>query len=444
MLTPDIRTLFLILFLVNVFFTLILFIFWKTQKTYYGFRTWMLSLLVISCGYFLFLLRGSVSDFLSIIIANILIALSVMMRVDSIRKYFWSKPLSPVFYSILIPFAGLFLYYTYSIDSVLLRSLISNVIIVPCLLITGLLAIRSQEPDNRLLRFSFAATFIVVGILLTVRSISWLITPQNQSLFSTDLLNAYYFVVTIITDIIGIGIFLMLNMARSQMELRASEKTLRLANKKLKLLSGITRHDITNQLTVLVGYLRILERKQPDTSCSEHFKKINTSAQRIAAMIQFTREYEKIGINIPSWQDCRTLVDAAVKQAPLGKVMVKNDLPPGTEVFADPLVIRVFFNLIDNAVRYGNKITTIRFSVEECDGDHLIVCEDDGDGVVAGEKEKIFERGYGKNTGMGLFLAREILDITGITIRETGEAGKGARFEMTVPKGAYRMRGVGA
>jgi signal transduction histidine kinase len=90
-------------------------------------------------------------------------------------------------------------------------------------------------------------------------------------------------------------------------------------------------------------------------------------------------------------------------------------------------------------VRYGGKITTIRFSVQESADDHIIVCEDDGDGVPADEKEKIFKRGFGKNTGLGLFISREILDITGISIRETGEPGKGARFEMMVPKGAYRM-----
>jgi len=118
--------------------------------------------------------------------------------------------------------------------------------------------------------------------------------------------------------------------------------------------------------------------------------------------------------------------------------MVENDLPTDAELFADPLIVKVFYNLMDNAVRYGGKITTIRFSVENYNDDHVVVCEDDGDGVIAEEKEKIFERGFGKNTGMGLFLAREVLDITGITIRETGEQGKGARFEMTVPKGAWK------
>jgi len=93
---------------------------------------------------------------------------------------------------------------------------------------------------------------------------------------------------------------------------------------------------------------------------------------------------------------------------------------------------------MDNAARYGGKITKIQFSIEERDDDHIIVCEDDGEGVVAEEKEKIFERGFGKNTGLGLALSREILSITGITITETGEPGKGARFEITVPKGVFR------
>jgi signal transduction histidine kinase len=174
----------------------------------------------------------------------------------------------------------------------------------------------------------------------------------------------------------------------------------------------LLRHDINNQLTVLRGFLSILEKKQPDPALNEYFLKISTAAQRISAMIQFTKEYEKVGVDSPQWQDCRTIVDTAAKQAPFGKVVLNNVFPAGTEVFADPLIVKVFYNLMDNAVRYGEKITTIRFSVEEHDGDHVVVCEDDGDGVLAGEKEMIFERGFGKNTGLGLALSREILSIT--------------------------------
>ncbi len=108
-------------------------------------------------------------------------------------------------------------------------------------------------------------------------------------------------------------------------------------------------------------------------------------------------------------------------------------------MFADQLIVKVFYNLMDNAVRYGGKITTIWFSVEEAGNDIQIICEDDGDGIAAAEKDKIFERGFGKNTGLGLFLSREILSITGVIITETGKPGEGARFKIVVPKGIWRM-----
>jgi signal transduction histidine kinase len=51
---------------------------------------------------------------------------------------------------------------------------------------------------------------------------------------------------------------------------------------------------------------------------------------------------------------------------------------------------------------------------------------------------QIFGMGYGNHTGIGLFLAREILSITGLSIKEVGEEGKGARFEILVPEGKWR------
>ena len=53
----------------------------------------------------------------------------------------------------------------------------------------------------------------------------------------------------------------------------------------------------------------------------------------------------------------------------------------------------------------------------------VLVFEDDGMGIAGEDKKHLFERGFGKNTGLGLFLSREILSITGITIRETERSG---------------------
>jgi signal transduction histidine kinase len=102
------------------------------------------------------------------------------------------------------------------------------------------------------------------------------------------------------------------------------------------------------------------------------------------------------------------------------------------------LIVRVFYNLIDNAVRYGCKISTIRFSVQESGDDRIFVCEDNGVGIPTEDKKIIFDRGFGTKSETSLAISREILAITGITIKETGEPGKGARFEMIVPQGMYR------
>ena len=232
------------------------------------------------------------------------------------------------------------------------------------------------------------------------------------------------------------------SVGRDITDMKEAEEVIRQTNRKLTLLSSITRHDINNQLTAQLGYLELFENMPFNPLQKKYFEKVTAASERISSMIQFTKDYESIGINAPVWQDCRTIVDTAAKQAPLGEVRVINELPSGTEEFADPLIIKVFYNLMDNAVKYGQKITTIRFSVLEQNGMHVIVCEDDGAGISADDKEKIFCRGFGKNTGMGLFHSREILDITGISITENGEPGKGARFEIMVPKNACRVKPV--
>ncbi|MEI7434512.1 MAG: PAS domain S-box protein [Methanomicrobiales archaeon] len=226
-------------------------------------------------------------------------------------------------------------------------------------------------------------------------------------------------------------------------EIKQAEEAFRLANKKLNILTGITRHDINNQLLVIDGFVKLLQKQVPDPKLEDYFNRISVGSDRISAMIRFTKEYEEVGVNTPVWQEVHKLVETAGKEVPLGNVKVKNDIPGGSEVFADPLIIKVFYNLMDNAMRYGEKITTIEFALEKRENDYILVCEDDGSGIPVDDKEKIFEKGYGKNTGLGLFLSREILAITGITISETGEVGKGARFEMAVPNLAWRMSGEG-
>lgn len=218
-------------------------------------------------------------------------------------------------------------------------------------------------------------------------------------------------------------------------ELKRYSESLARTNGKLTIMNSITRHDILNQLTVLLGYLEIAEEECRETEVMESLGRMKFSAQNIREQLEFARDYQDLGVREPQWLDVRWQV-ARLRQDDITITTKIRRL----EVYADPLFGRVFYNLLDNAVRHGIRVTEVRVTTRiEEEGGLTIVWEDNGIGVREGEKEKIFRRGYGNNTGLGLFLCREILKITGIEIRETGEYEKGARFEIRVPKEGYRI-----
>ncbi len=223
--------------------------------------------------------------------------------------------------------------------------------------------------------------------------------------------------------------------------LRQTERALRQANRQLTLMTSITRHDILNQLMVLKGWLDISRDMVDDR---ERMLELTTKEQHIVGIIEqqigFTTFFDDMGIKDPLWQDPVLLAQKASESLSFKNIRLDTDLT-GVEIYADPLFEKVFYNLFDNALRYGDAtMTYIRLSAEECESGLKLVVEDDGIGIPEADKDRMFTRGFGKNTGLGLFLVREILSITGITIQENGNPGTGARFEISVPKGAYRRR----
>lgn len=219
-------------------------------------------------------------------------------------------------------------------------------------------------------------------------------------------------------------------------ERKMVEEALQLANRKLNLLSTITRHDVLNMLTAQIGLIASLRETDDPSEVPGLLARMEATADTIQQQIAFTKDYQEIGVHSPSWQNVREAIERAIPPGGSLAPLVGEELR-GIEVYADPLLERVFFNLVENSRRHGGS-GRIRIHGNERKEGYAIVCEDDGEGVPVGMKELIFEQGYGRNTGYGLFLAREILSITGLSILETGVPGKGARFEIAVPRGAVR------
>jgi signal transduction histidine kinase len=222
-------------------------------------------------------------------------------------------------------------------------------------------------------------------------------------------------------------------------ERKSADLALLSANRRLQLLNDITRHDITNSLTGLFLLLNRSEGKAAgNTELLADVQKEKEIAELIHRQIIFTRDYQEIGLRKPEWQNVEDIITKAWVGHKIGAVRIDvriHDL----EIFADLLLEKVFYNLIDNAMQYGGPgMTTVRFSLRR-EGDSMVIsCEDDGLGISEEARKNLFRRGYGKHTGYGLFMIREVLGISGLTITENSRPGSGARFEILVPKGLWR------
>jgi len=230
----------------------------------------------------------------------------------------------------------------------------------------------------------------------------------------------------------------MILIIRDITERKFSEKALKLANEKISQLNKLTRHDISNLVTAISGYLEIIKQEKDEETRKKVLNTCIDLIGKVTRHLHFSRDYQNVGIHEPRWQSLNHMISKAIEDINHDEIEITVSLLPA-DIFADPLSVKVIYNLLENAIRHATGLTHISIiSKEQQDGSLLIIIEDNGPGIKPEEKEKIFKQGYGKNTGLGLTLAREILAVTQITITETGTFGIGARFEITIPSGTWR------
>ena len=217
-----------------------------------------------------------------------------------------------------------------------------------------------------------------------------------------------------------------------------SESALVLANKKLNILGSATRHDVLNSLTGLFGYLELAESKTSDEILLRYIRKGRMASEVIRKQMEFTKLYQEIGSKKPDWIDVEKTIRMMKGELPNtdAEVSIETD---DLEIYADPMVEKAFYNLLENSLRHGERVRKVIVRNERFENKMKLIFQDDGKGINNEEKEIIFKRGYGKNTGYGLYMTREVLGITGLTIIENGIPGKGARFEIMVPAGKFRQ-----
>ncbi len=224
-----------------------------------------------------------------------------------------------------------------------------------------------------------------------------------------------------------------IGVSRDINEKKRSEEVLEKARNQLSLLGSITRHDINNKAFAARGYLDLMKETQKEDASMEMLENVDHCIKNIISNIEFSQGFQELGAKAPRWINLCEMLESLSARVDLSIEVGCGEV----EIFADPMFYKVFENLLENTISHSGT-SSVSVGAHNDGGDLVISLEDDGVGVPYEAKERIFERSYGDNTGMGLFLAKEILAITDISIREKGVPGEGAVFEIVIPRGTHR------
>jgi two-component system cell cycle sensor histidine kinase/response regulator CckA len=220
--------------------------------------------------------------------------------------------------------------------------------------------------------------------------------------------------------------------------LKNAEEKLETMNEKLRVVGELTRHDVRNKLSTITGNIYLSKKKLPEhTDVLERFKEMELACEQIVRIFNFAKDYEMLGAEELTYIDVENAVQKAVSLfSDLKGVKIANQ-SHGLTVLADTLLRQLFYNLIDNSLRYGVKISQIRIHYGKTEGKHLrLVYQDDGVGIAQTAKPKLFQEGYttSNGSGHGLYLIKKMTEVYGWTIEENGQPGRGAKFVITVPR----------
>jgi PAS domain S-box-containing protein len=208
-------------------------------------------------------------------------------------------------------------------------------------------------------------------------------------------------------------------------------------NEKLRVVDSLTRHDLRNKLTTVNASVYVLKKRaQENKAALELLLEIEKVSKQMAQILEFQQYYVQVGMEELRNVDIEVYVrEAAELFSDLKGIQLINNCH-GLTLLADSLLRQLLYNLIDNTLKYGEKTSHIAVRFEKHKARLLLIYEDDGVGIADDVKGLLFTEGYGKGTGYGLYLIRRICENYGWTIEETGVAGKGAQFTMTVPEGS--------
>ena len=221
-----------------------------------------------------------------------------------------------------------------------------------------------------------------------------------------------------------------------------AEKALQAANDKLKFLSRISHDHLHRTADQMIQIIKKADEHCGDAKARGLFDRMRVLAVSLKRQLSLTQSYKNLGLSPPVWLGVQQILESG-NPAHAAESVSARFWTERLEIYADPLFRDVLIQLAENAISHGVKIKNLIVTYHETREGLDLIMEDDGVGIPADKKQQIFGYEEEEHAGIGLFICREILGATGMTIAETGTEGKGARFVIHIPPEDYRIEGTG-
>jgi signal transduction histidine kinase len=223
-----------------------------------------------------------------------------------------------------------------------------------------------------------------------------------------------------------------------------------LAEARADFVSGVS-HELRTPLTQIRMFAETLlfDRARSDDERMRSLRIINEEARRLTNLVDnvlfMSRRQGALGENDRCDIEVTTgdAVDAFMPLAMRSDVAITSDLQPRLEALIDGETWKqVVTNILDNAVKYGPEGQTVRVTVTGREGMVRLCVDDEGPGIPAGERARIWQRfhrldrdrgTHKTGSGIGLAIVRTIVKRHHGRCWVEGAPGGGARFIVEVP-----------